>query len=63
MTPKEKAKAKEKAKEIFEKHWIKATGKALDENTKHYMNYAIEAVYEALLLDEWQEVKQEIEKL
>ena len=36
----------EKATEIFEKHWTKATGKPLDEATK----YAIEAVNEALLL-------------
>jgi len=36
------------ATEIFEKHWVKATGKPLDETTKHHMKYAIEAVDEAL---------------
>ena len=40
----------EKATEIFEKHWNKATGKPLDETTKHHMKYAIEAINEALLL-------------
>lgn len=40
----------EKATEIFEKHWTKATGKPLDETTKHHMKYAIEAINEALLL-------------
>lgn len=40
----------EKATEIFEKHWTKATGKPLDETTKQHMHYAIEAVNEALLL-------------
>lgn len=40
----------EKATEIFEKHWTKATGKKLDETTKHHMKYAIEAINEALLL-------------
>jgi len=40
----------EKATEIFEKHWIKATGKPLDETTKHHMKYAIEAINEALRL-------------
>lgn len=28
-----------KATEIFEKHWLKATGKPLDEATKQHMNY------------------------
>ena len=40
----------EKATKIFEKHWTKATGKTLDETTKHHMKYAIEAINEALLL-------------
>jgi hypothetical protein len=40
----------EKATEIFEKHWVKSTGKPLDEITKHHMKYAIEAINEALLL-------------
>lgn len=40
----------EKATEIFEKHWTKATGKPLDKATKHHMKYAIEAINEALLL-------------
>lgn len=40
----------EKATEIFEKHWFKATGKPIDETTKHHMKYAIEAINEALLL-------------
>lgn len=34
--------------EIFEKHWIKATGKPLDDMTKHHMGYAIDAIQEAL---------------
>lgn len=38
----------EKATKLFEKHWIKATGKPLDETTKHHMKYAIEAIDEAL---------------
>lgn len=38
----------EKATEIFEKHWFKATGKPLDETTKSHMKYAIEAIDEAL---------------
>lgn len=37
-----------KAEDIFEKHWIKATGKPLDEATKHHLQYAIDAVEEAL---------------
>ena len=37
------------AEVIFEKHWVKATGKPLDEATKHHMQYAIEAVNEALV--------------
>ncbi len=37
---------------IFEKHWIIATKKPLDEATKHHMKYAIEAVNEALDLKE-----------
>lgn len=40
----------EKATRILEKHWTKATGKPLDETTKHHMKYAIEAINEALLL-------------
>jgi hypothetical protein len=40
-----------KAREIFEKHWTKATGKPLDETTEYHMKYAIEAINEALLLD------------
>lgn len=38
----------EQATKIFEKHWVKATGKPLDEATKHHMKYAIEAINEAL---------------
>lgn len=41
-----------KATEIFEKHWTKATGKPLDETTKHHMKYAIEAINEALFLND-----------
>lgn len=37
-----------KATEIFEKHWTRATGKPLDEITRHHMKYAIEAIDEAL---------------
>lgn len=36
------------ATDIFKKHWVKATGKPLDEATKSHMKYAIEAVDEAL---------------
>lgn len=39
-----------KATEIFEKHWFNTTSKPLDETTKHHMQYAIEAVHEALVL-------------
>lgn len=38
------------ATEIFEKHWTKATGKPLDEMTKHHMKYAIDAINEAMEL-------------
>lgn len=37
-----------KAEEIFEKHWTNATGKPLDDVTKHHMKYAIDAINEAL---------------
>lgn len=40
----------DKATKIFEKHWVKATGKPLDEATKAHMSYAIEAIDEALHL-------------
>ncbi len=40
------------ATEIFEKHWVKATGKPLDETTKQHMKYDIEAVDEALKKDD-----------
>lgn len=36
--------------EIFEKHWTKSTGKPLDEMTINHMQYAINAVKEALEL-------------
>lgn len=36
------------AEEIFEKHWIKRTGKPLDATTKEHMRYAIEAIEEGL---------------
>lgn len=36
------------AEKIFAKHWKKATGKPLDETTKVHMQYAIDAVEEAL---------------
>lgn len=42
----------DKATQIFEKHWKKATGKPLDEATKSIMQYAIDAVNEALGIDE-----------
>lgn len=35
---------------IFEKHWTKKTGKKLDATTKNHMQYAIEAINEALIL-------------
>lgn len=38
----------EKATEIFKKHWSKATGRLLDDWTKHKMQYAIDAINEAL---------------
>lgn len=34
------------SKEIFEKHWIKTTGKELDEVTIHHMMYALDAMIE-----------------
>ena len=37
------------AEAIFEKHWKKATGKELDETTKQHMQYAIDAINEALV--------------
>lgn len=36
------------AKELFEKHWTKATGKPIDEMTIQHMSYAIDAIDEAL---------------
>ncbi len=39
---------KEKALTLFEKHWKNATGKDLDETTKHHMQYCIDAIEEAL---------------
>lgn len=36
----------DKAIEIFEKYWIKATGKPLDETIKHHMRYCIAAMQE-----------------
>lgn len=40
-----------KATKIFEKHWVKATSKPLDETTKKHMKYCIDAINEALTLD------------
>lgn len=40
----------DKATKIFKKHWIKATGKELDGMTKYHMQYAIDAINEALEL-------------
>jgi hypothetical protein len=40
-----------KATELFEKHWKKATNKPLDESTKKHMQYAIDAISEALNQD------------
>lgn len=39
----------DKATEILAKHWTKATGKPLDDTTKHHLQYAIDAINEALL--------------
>ena len=39
------------AEQIFEKHWVKSTGKSLDETTKNHMQYAIDAINEALKKD------------
>jgi hypothetical protein len=43
----------EEAKKIFEKHWLKATGKPLDEATLNHMSYCIDAINEALLSRKW----------
>lgn len=40
------------ATEIFEKHWLKTTGKPLDEATKQHMNYVLDAINEALMLSD-----------
>jgi len=41
----------DKATEIFEKHWLKATGRPLDGIERYHMQYAIDAVQEALQMD------------
>lgn len=39
------------AKQILAKHWKKATGKKLDDATASHLQYAIDAVQEALDLN------------